>query len=96
MARVDAAGVRAQVAAHFQDAQLTLTNHRKNCVSLFRIHTACAAETEQTPRGTRLVGEKMFNEALFSCVDRVLVRRKGDTHADRAMRFAGTYASCEC
>ncbi|WFD36640.1 chromosome condensation complex Condensin, subunit G [Malassezia cuniculi] len=91
MTRVDVVGTRAQIAAHFQDAQLTLTNHRKNSVSLFRIHTACAAETEQTPRGTRLVGEKVFNDAFFSFVDRILVRKKGDTHADRALKFVSTY-----
>ena len=94
MARVvDLASARAQIGAHFQDAQHTLANHRKNAVSLFRIHAACAAVTEQTERGTRLVGEKAFNEALFSCIDRVLVRKKGDVFADRAQRFVSAYVS---
>lgn len=94
MARVvDLANARAQIGAHFQDAQHTLANHRKNAVSLFRVHAACAAATEQTERGTRLVGEKAFNEALFSCIDRVLVRKKGDAFADRTLRFVSAYVA---
>lgn len=88
-----AASVQAQLPGHFQDAQHSLANHRKNAVGLYRLHAQCAQLTEQTPRGTRLVGEKAFNEGFFRCVNRALEVKKGVAAADRVCKFVATYAS---
>ncbi|CCU99678.1 unnamed protein product [Malassezia sympodialis ATCC 42132] len=87
------ATVQAQLPPHFQDAQHSVANHRKNCVSLFRLHSQCAQVTESTPRGTRLVGEKVFNECFFDCLHRILPLKKGFKGADRISRFVATYAA---
>ncbi|KAI3620593.1 hypothetical protein CBS9595_002560 [Malassezia furfur] len=88
-----AQGVQAQVPGHFQDAQHSVANHRKNAVGLYRLHAQCAQFTEQTPRGTRLVGEKAFNEGFFRCLNRVLDVKKGVAAADRVCKFVATYAA---
>ncbi|WFD18733.1 chromosome condensation complex Condensin, subunit G [Malassezia caprae] len=85
--------VQAQLPPHFQDAQHSVANHRKNCVSLFRLHSQCAQATESTPRGTRLVGEKVFNECFFDCLHRILPLKKGFKGAERIGRFVATYAA---
>lgn len=85
--------VQAQLPPHFQDAQHSVANHRKNCVSLFRLHSQCAQVTETTPRGTRLVGEKVFNECFFDCLHRILPLKKGFKGADRIGRFVSAYAA---
>jgi len=76
---------------HFQQAQHSLANHRKNIVSLHRLHLACSAISEQTPKGTRLVGEKAFNDSFFSCLNRVLNLKKGVSNADRVIKFTAAY-----
>ncbi|WFD01441.1 chromosome condensation complex Condensin, subunit G [Malassezia obtusa] len=88
-----ASSVQAQLPGHFQDAQHSVANHRKNAVGLYRLHAQCAQLTEQTPRGTRLVGEKAFNECFFRCVNRVLDVKKGVAAADRVCKFLATYAA---
>lgn len=88
-----AALVHAQLPPHFQDAQHSVSSHRKNCVSLFRLHAQCAQVTEVTERGTRLIGEKTFNEGFLACVNRVLPCKKGMKSADRVCKFMATYAS---
>ena len=85
--------VQAQLPPHFQDAQFSVANHRKNCVSLYRLHARCTQVTEQTERGTRLVGEKAFNETFFGCLHRVLGLKRGVKNADRICKFAATYAA---
>ena len=88
-----ASTVQAQVPPHFQDAQHSLASHRKNVVSLYRVHAACAQVTEATPRGTRLVGEKAFNECFLQCLNRVLAQKKGVANADRVCKYVAAYAA---
>ena len=88
---LDAVGTA--VPAHFQDAQQSTATHRKHAVGLFRLHEQCAVLTEETPRGTRLVGEKAFNGVFFRCIDRALAQRKGVKSADRVLKFAAAYVS---
>lgn len=82
-----------QMPGHFHDAQHSVANHRKNAVGLYRLHAQVAQLTEQTPRGTRLVGEKAFNECFFRCVNRVLDVKKGVAAADRVCKFLATYTA---
>ncbi|CEH13354.1 Chromosome condensation complex Condensin, subunit G [Ceraceosorus bombacis] len=81
------------VATTFQDTQFTLSTHRKNTVSLFKLHQAAAKFTEATPRGTKLVGEKAFNEAFLACLNRCLDIKKGVVNADRSIKFVAAYSA---
>lgn len=83
----------AGIPTYFQEAQHSVANHRKNAVALHRIHAQCAAITEETPKGTKLVGEKEFNNAFLMCLNRVLHIKKGVAQADRCLKFVATYAS---
>ncbi|WFD43046.1 chromosome condensation complex Condensin, subunit G [Malassezia psittaci] len=85
--------VQGQIPVRFQEAQNSVANHRKNAVTLFRLHAQCAQLTEHTQRGTRLIGEKAFNECFFRCVNRVLDVKKGVAAADRVCKFVATYAA---
>lgn len=84
------------VATTFQDTQSTLSTHRKNTVALFKLHQAASNFTEATPRGTKLVGEKAFNEAFLACLNRCLDIKKGVVNADRSIKFVAAYSACEC
>ncbi|PWN30817.1 ARM repeat-containing protein [Jaminaea rosea] len=77
----------------FQEAQHSIANHRKNAVALHRIHAQCSTFTQETPRGTKLLGEKAFNTAFLQCINHVLVIKKGVTQADRALKFVAAYAA---
>lgn len=83
----------ANIPTFFQDAQHSLANHRKNAVALHRIHTQCAPITEETPRGTKLIGEKAFNAAFLDCLNRVLHIKKAVVQADRTLKFVAAYAT---
>jgi condensin complex subunit 3 len=85
-------GVPTTMPPHFQQAQHSAANHRKNIVSLHRLHLACSAFSEQTAKGTRMVGEKVFNEAFLNCLNRVLNLKKGVSNADRVLKFTAAYS----
>lgn len=75
----------------FTQAQHTLSNHRKNVVSLRKIQEKCAKVTAQSPKGTMLVGEKAFNSKFIDCLERILPVKKGVTVADRIVAFVGRF-----
>lgn len=81
------------IPAIFQQAQLTLANHRKNVVALHRLHAAVATIREETDRGTRLVGEKAFNDSFLACLNRVLDIKRGVPNADRCIKFVAAYST---
>lgn len=81
------------VPAIFQQAQLSLANHRKNVVALHKVHAAVATIQEETERGTRLIGEKAFNDAFLACLNRVLGIKKGVSNADRCIKFVAAYCT---
>ncbi|WVQ70731.1 hypothetical protein IAR50_000253 [Cryptococcus sp. DSM 104548] len=77
----------------FDQVQQTTANHRKNIVHLHKIQEQCAALTEETPRGTKLVGEKAFNTTFMDMVSRVLPVKKGVAVADRVVKFVASYVA---
>lgn len=81
------------VAAIFDQAQLTLANHRKNCVALYKLHQQAGAVTRPVKNGTvlKLVGERAFGDVFIVMINRVLVVKKGPAAADRVVRFVGSY-----
>lgn len=81
------------LAAIFDQAQLSLANHRKNCVALHKLHHQAGAVTKLVKNGTvlKLVGERAFGDVFIDLVNRVLVVKKGPATADRIVRFVGSY-----
>lgn len=81
------------IAPIFQQAQFTLANHRKNVVSLHRIHVQAAQITETLPkgRGVQLTGEAAFNKSFIGMVNRVLPVKRGVSQADKAVKFVAAF-----
>ena len=77
----------------FEQVQHTTANHRKNLVALRKIHETCANVTEQTPKGTKLSGEKQFNAVFTDMVNRVLGAKKGVAVADRVVKYVAAYVA---
>ena len=86
--------LHASIPPHFQQAQHSLANHRKNIVSLHRIHLKVSSITEPASDGrVRPIGEKAFNEVFVGCLDRVLPIKKGVPNADRVCKFVAAYVT---
>jgi condensin complex subunit 3 len=81
------------LASVFEQTQLTIANHRKNCVALFKIHHEASTVTQVVNRGAavKLIGERSFGDAFVDMVNRILVVKKGATSVDRTVRFIGEY-----
>lgn len=81
------------IAAIFDQAQLTLANHRKNCVALYKLHQQAAAVTQPSKNNNviKLVGERAFGDSFVDMINRVLVTKKGPATADRIVKFVGSY-----
>jgi condensin complex subunit 3 len=77
----------------FDQTQLTVTNHRKNCVALFKAHTQAAGVTKVINDGVsvKLVGERTFGDVFVDMLNRVLVVKKGPASAERSVRFISEY-----
>ena len=81
------------IANIFDQAQISLANHKKNCVALYKLHTKAAAVTQpgKDGNGPKLVGEKAFQDVFIDMVNRVLVVKKGPANADRIVKYVGSY-----
>lgn len=81
------------VANIFDQAQVSLANHKKNCVALYKLHTKTAAITQpgRHGNGLKFVGEKAFQDVFIDMVNRVLVVKKGPANADRIVKYVGSY-----
>lgn len=77
----------------FDQAQHTTANHRKNIVSLRKIQETCASVVEETPKGTKLVGEKAFNIFFVGMLNRVMPIKKGVAVGDRIVKFVAAYVA---
>ncbi|CAL1698800.1 unnamed protein product [Somion occarium] len=76
----------------FDQSQLSVVNHRKNCVALHKLHARAASVTQPTKDGgVQLIGERLFSNAFIDMVTRVLVIKKGSVPADRVVKFIGAY-----
>lgn len=68
----------------FDQAQNTTANHQKNFVALHKLHAEAAAQ-----HGS--LGERTFEQAFLNMLGLVLPVKKGNSVADRIMRFIGGY-----
>lgn len=81
------------IANIFDQAQVSLANHKKNCVALYKLHTKATAVTQpgKNGNGLELIGEKAFQDVFIDMVNRVLVVKKGPANADRIVKYVGSY-----
>jgi condensin complex subunit 3 len=81
------------IANIFDQAQVSLANHKKNCVALYKLHTKAATISQPAKKGNglRLVGEKAFQDVFIDMVNRVLIVKKGPANADRIVKYVGSY-----
>ncbi|KAK4686707.1 condensin complex subunit 3, partial [Tremellales sp. Uapishka_1] len=77
----------------FEQVQHTIANHRKNIVSLRKIHEACSSIVEVSSTRSKLVGEKAFNVLFIDMVNRVLPLKKGVVQADKVVKFISSYVA---
>ena len=95
--QVTAASVQEQIAATvpkiLDQAQISITNHQKNLVALYKLQAEAAQYTESVRRGhgVKLIGERIFEEAVLHMLTRVLPLKKGTPQADRVIKFVGGY-----
>ncbi|KAG9019330.1 hypothetical protein FRB90_003736, partial [Tulasnella sp. 427] len=77
----------------FQQAQLSLANHRKNVVSLHKIHEQAAQVTQALAKGkgVQLIGEAAFTKAFIAMVNRILPIKKGVSQADKSIKFVAAF-----
>ncbi|KAG8947483.1 hypothetical protein FRC04_010664 [Tulasnella sp. 424] len=81
------------IAPIFQQAQLSLANHRKNVVSLHKLHEQAAQITQTLGKGKgiQLTGEAAFSKAFISMVNRILPIKKGVSQADKSIKFVAAF-----
>ena len=74
-------------------AQISVANHQKNLVALYKVQTEAARYTESVRRGNgvRLIGERIFEQMVLQMLTRVLPIKKGSTQANRVVKFVGGY-----
>jgi condensin complex subunit 3 len=78
----------------FNQAQLSLANHRKNVAVLHASFIESSKLTAASEDGrTVLAGERAFVETLKGMVNRVLDVKKGVVQADRVLRFVASFVS---
>ncbi|KAF4564848.1 hypothetical protein EYR40_011021 [Pleurotus pulmonarius] len=75
-------------------AQLSVANHRKNCVALYKLHIAAAAISQPGRKGSApsYTGEQAFGDVFMLLIGRVLMVKKGLVVGDRIVKFVGAYA----
>ena len=85
--------IRQAVGHIFEQVQLSTANHRKNFVTLSKLHLdAATAEDIQTGGGSAKIGpEDAFELTLLDMVMRVLALKKGVPVAERTIKFLGGY-----
>ncbi|KAG8843652.1 hypothetical protein FRB96_003876 [Tulasnella sp. 330] len=92
-AQLELASIEELIAPIFQQAQFTLANHRKNVVSLHKIHVEAAqiTETLSKGRGIQLIGEAAFNKAFIGMINKALPVKRGVSQADKAIKFVAAF-----
>lgn len=72
--------------------QVSVANHRKNCVNLHKYHARASSVVEATANGAhRLTGEHSFTTIFITLLSRILCVKRGIQPADRVVKFVGMY-----
>lgn len=82
-----------RIGAIFEQAQLSLANHKKNCVALYKIHAQVMDVVHEGSAGVKLVGERAFQDVFVNMVSRVLDVKKGAgaAGAERIVKYVGAF-----
>jgi condensin complex subunit 3 len=81
-----------RVSEIFDQAQSSAANHRKNCITLHKLHARAASITQTVDNGHSIIaGEHCFGGAFLDMVNRILIVKKGPAVADRIVKFIGGY-----
>lgn len=86
------------IAPRFEEAQLSMANHRKNTVGLYKAHLQASTgssrangkPTKKSMKHDSVQGEEEFGEVFLDMLGRVMLAKKG-TCSDRVLRFVGGY-----
>ena len=82
------------VSAIFNQVQTSIVNHKKNSVSLHRLHVQSSAIVQTLHDGVRqLTGERRFTNVFLDMLCRVLDTKRGFQEADRVVKFIGAYVA---
>lgn len=79
------------IAGLFDQAQSSIANHKKNCVTLYKLHVKAAAITKPSKAGVKPIGERAFGDVFIDMISRVLPVKKGPATADRIVKYVGAY-----
>ena len=77
----------------FDQVGVSIANHGKNFVALYKTHIDAAQRTKEVHNGrsVKLFGEKCFQELFAHSLFRALQQKKGMSEADRVIKFTGGY-----
>lgn len=84
--------LRPDISQSFTQAQNSTANHKKNFVSLHKLQLAASKVTESVSGGTKLVGERRFEDVWLELLSKVMSVKKGNGSApDRIVKFVAGY-----
>lgn len=88
-------GIPGIVGQALEQAQRTTATHRKNVAILHKLLlTSCnIVEKLENGKGTRLVGEKAFCDAVKASINKIVVVKKGVQQADRCIKFVCAFVA---
>ena len=77
----------------FEQVQVSLANHKKNCVALYKVHTRAAEVVHERKGSVQFVGEEAFQDVFIDMASRVLEVKKGNgaAGAERVVKFIGAF-----
>ena len=94
-------GIHESIACIFEQVQLSVANHRKNCVALWKVYAGVCDVVDVRRGGSsrggeervKYVGERRFEDVFLDMVRRVLGVKKGAgaAVAERVVRFVGEF-----
>lgn len=86
--------LRAKICGIFADAQRTAASHRKLVINLRRIQEGCCfgpGKTKGNEPTEEAVDEDGFNAEIERCILKLMGAKKGETVADRVVKFLGLF-----
>ncbi|KZT12609.1 uncharacterized protein LAESUDRAFT_689301 [Laetiporus sulphureus 93-53] len=82
---------RHSISSIFHQAQFSMANHHKNCISLYKLHMRtvglCNAATSKTAR----MYKEAFDDVFIDMISRVLPVKSGSPTAERVIKFIRSY-----
>ncbi|KAJ3557242.1 hypothetical protein NM688_g1572 [Phlebia brevispora] len=83
--------LRDKVRSIFDQVQTSTANHKKNCVTLYKLHVEATSASQNLKEGKLPHGEDVFDNIFLDMVSRVLTVKKGSQNANRVVLFIVVY-----